>query len=445
MIALLLGALVAPAQAGEVRFGSYGRILAAGDVRGGAGDPIDVVSFGTRLEKAPYVELDVLFKEKLESGFRMRTVTTLALQGQPFHYTGQWDADLALRNLFAEAKGWSGEVPLTAWVGSRMYRGDDVHLFDFWPMDNLNTVGAGLIWDPKGWQVAVHGGANRLFGDDWQVQELEVLEPGGVGTETVEVLDRQRAVFSGKGTRFFRGTGVSGSAALYGEFHHLPEGVRLVDEQNLEEVLPADRGSVQGAQLSFWGWSDGSYGRVWLRRATGLAAFGELSIPGYGLDAEGRAAAARQWRGALEVNHQMGDFSVLVGAYAQRFIDADGTAADVDDRFEHHVAARPGVALTEHITLFGEVSWQRLQPYGLNPRTDAVDVPQVVKLSAFPAIRPGKGTFSRPELRLQYTYSHLNDAGRLWYAWEDPRRQSNHHHFLGVGAEWWLNSATYSR
>ena len=27
-----------------------------------------------------------------------------------------------------------------------MYRGDDVYLFDFWPLDNLNTVGGGAMY-----------------------------------------------------------------------------------------------------------------------------------------------------------------------------------------------------------------------------------------------------------------------------------------------------------
>lgn len=433
------------AQAGEVRFGSYGRVLASGDLSGGAGDPIDVVSFGTRLEKGPYTELDVIFKEEGDDHFRIRTVTTLALTGDLFHHDGEWDADLALRNLYAETSGFVMDVPLTAWAGSRMYRGVDVHLFDFWPLDNLNTVGGGLIWEPAGWRLAAHGGANRLLGDNWQVQNLDVIAPGGVGTESVEVLDRQRAIGSLKATRFFSGDAVSGSVSLYAEHHHLPEGVRLVDEQNLEERLPADNGGVQGLELALWGWGEGGYTRVWLRRASGLAAFGELTVPTTGLDAQGRAAAARQWRVAWELNHQVSRWSFLVGAWAQNTVDADANVADVDDRNEAALAVRPGLALSDHVTLFGEASVQQRVPFGLNPRSNTQDKPFVTKLSVFPAIRPGRGTFSRPELRLQYTYTHLNDDARLWYAWEDVRRQSNHHHFVGVGAEWWLNSATYSR
>lgn len=434
------------AWAGDVRFGSYGRVLASGDLRGGAGDPVNVVRYGTRLEKGPYTELDVIFREETEDGFKIRTVTTLALTGDVFHYDGQWDADLALRNLYAEAQGWAGDAPLTAWAGSRMYRGDDVHLMDFWPLDNLNTVGGGLVYAPDDWSMAIHGGANRLVGGDWQVQDLELSAPGGVGTETVRVLDRQRGVFSLKGEKRF-GVGEGGTLRFkgYAEQHVLPEGERLVDEQNLPQALPADRGSLVGVQVSGWGWGPGGYLHLWVRSATGLAAFGELTVPFDGLAPDRTTAAARELLVATAGNHQMGDLSVLIGGYTRRFSDADGQEADVDDAWETHLAVRPGYALSEHVTLFGEASWQRLMPDGLNPRTDTRDTPTITKLSVFPTVRPAKGTFSRPELRVQYTYSRLNDDARLWYAWEDVRRQSAHQHFVGVGAEWWINSANYTR
>ena len=32
-----------------------------------------------------------------------------------------------------------GRCLMGIWAGSRMYRGDDIYLLDFWPLDNLNT------------------------------------------------------------------------------------------------------------------------------------------------------------------------------------------------------------------------------------------------------------------------------------------------------------------
>lgn len=430
----------------EVRLGSYGRVLAAGDLRGGGGGGVDVVSYPTRLEKGAYTELDVIFRQKQKSGFRMRAVTTVALSGDPFHYDGQWDADLALRNLYAEMKGWAGDAPLTAWAGSRMYRGDDVHLFDFWPMDDLNTVGGGIMYHPDGWNIALHGGANRLAGDDWQIQELDLPQPGAVGTESVRVLDRQRALLSAKAERQIDlGKDKALRFRLYGEQHLLPEGTRFVDEQNIAEPLPADSGNLIGFQASGWGWAKNSYAHVWVKYATGLASFDELGTPLGGLAPDLTATGARDLLFATAANHEVDRLSFLLGGYARRFVDADNNDVDIDDRWELALALRPGLALSDHVTLFTEASWQRLMPDGLNPRTDERNTPVVTKLSVFPTVRPGQGTFSRPELRLQYTYSHLNDDTRLWYAFEDVRRQYAHHHFVGIGAEWWINSANYKR
>ena len=69
-----------------------------------------------------------------------------------------------------------------AWVGSRMYRGDDIYLFDYWPLDDLNTVGGGVLYHRdlglgNTVEFAAHGGENRLD-HPFQFQETEVAESG---------------------------------------------------------------------------------------------------------------------------------------------------------------------------------------------------------------------------------------------------------------------------
>jgi len=437
MLFLLCGV----ALGGEVSLGSYGRVQVSGDASGGQGEAVNVVSFGTRLEKGPYLEMDFVYQEETD-GADFRAVITPALSGQLFHYDGVWDTDLALRNLFVEATGF--EAPVTVWAGSRMYRGDDVHLLDFWPMDDLNTVGGGASLHPGQWNLAAHVGLNRLEGQDWQSQVYPVPEPGGVGTEDVRVLDRQRSVVSGTVSRILG----SDSSALrlkgYGEWHRLPEGARIVEDL-LEEPLPADRGAVLGAQVSGggWGWGNHSFVHAWYRLATGLAAYDEMAIPTDGLAPDNTVTAARQHRVALAGNSETERFGVLVGAYIQRFDDADGLSSDVDDRWEGNLAARPAVFIGEHGYLGAEISHQWLRPDGLNPRTEAHDIPQVTKLAILPAIQPRPGSFARPQLRLQYVASILNDEARLWYSRYDERARYNLQHFVGIGAEWWLNSAGY--
>ena len=60
-----------------------------------------------------------------------------------------------------------------------------------------------------------------------------------------------------------------------------------------------------------------------------------------------------------------------------------------------------------------------------------------------PTLATGPELFARPELRLLYAVSLLNDGALDRYPEDDPRYGRDVQHFLGVGAEWWFNSSTY--
>jgi hypothetical protein len=72
-----------------------------------------------------------------------------------------------------------------------------------------------------------------------------------------------------------------------------------------------------------------------------------------------------------------------------------------------------------------------------------VALPQVTKLALLPTLQPHRSGLSRPQLRLQYVYSRLNNDARQLYPEEDARFASNHQHHVGMVAEWWMDSATY--
>ncbi len=408
-----------------VELGSYGRVTAGADASGGGAEPVSVVAYGSRLEKHDYLELDLTFDE-IEG---WEAVITPALQGELFHADGQWDADLALRNLYAEGAldgGWS------TWAGSRMWRGDDLHLFDVWPLDDLNLVGGGAGVESEGWGLRFALGLNRLEGDDWQLQVGEVPQDGAVGTEEVLILDRQRVI---AGLRADVWMSDLVRLRTYAELQGLPAGEREVE--GTPEELPADRGTRVGGQLTLLG--DSTH-HVWLVHATGLSSYDELAIPLTGLAADSTVHAARQSLAALSGHRETEAFSLLFGSYVRRFVDADGHGGDADDGIEAHVAFRPAWWATDKLSIGVELAEQWLRPDGLNPRTGDHDIPMVTKLSVLPALQPERGAFARPQLRLQYTYSLLNDDARLWFHEDDARRAHNHQHFFGLGAEWWINS-----
>ncbi|MCK6527321.1 carbohydrate porin [Myxococcota bacterium] len=431
---------------GEAGLGSYGRVAADWDLRGGPGEPANVVSRGSRLEQSPYAELDVYFRRAMaEDGLdprapRVRTVMTVGFDDALFHFDGDWRAGIALRNLYAEADRLAGGR-LRVWAGSRMYRGDDIYLFDYWPLDDLNTLGGGAGATFGGLDVAVHVGVKRLQ-DSWQYEEIEVVDPGATGTETVVVLDRQRTIGSLK-VEYRRPPGegrrLGWKAKLYAEVHGVPEGEYTDPERQVTEVLPADSGFAVGAQGGLWGFARDGSAHLFLRYSGGLAAYGDLAIP-YGLDAQKRAAGARELVVGLSADLEAGPLGLMAGAYARHFRDADPNVSDLDDRFEWIAALRPHLFLGRYYRQVFEVSVQQLYEQGLHPETDLQQPATIAKLSVMPSLAPRPSTYARPELRLVYTASFLDEGARLQYAAEDSRRDQAVQHYLGIGVEWWWNS-----
>ncbi|WP_438016291.1 carbohydrate porin [Sorangium sp. So ce315] len=143
-------------------FGSYGRVVAASDLRGRPGRDADIVAHGSRLDESSYVELTLRRDDHWQkTGASTGVVTTLALAHPIFHHDGVFDASIALRNLYLEVSDL-GAKGLSLWAGSRMYRGDDIYLLDWWPLDNLSTLGSGVktTFDERT-SAVIHAGLSR--------------------------------------------------------------------------------------------------------------------------------------------------------------------------------------------------------------------------------------------------------------------------------------------
>ena len=419
-------------------FGSYGRIGLSTDLQEGArGKSVNVVSRGPRLEEGPYAELNLGYRLDREGGMSFLFLFTLALFDDVFHYTGELDQKIAVRNFYLEV-GNVFTPHLALWVGARMYRGDDIYLLDFWPLDDLNTVGAGAKLRFGTTSLQLHAGANRL-NDPYQYKVLR-LPNARLGTDTVDLFDRQRAIVSTKFTHEMHNltSWLSAKVALYGELHVLPQGRRR--EGLNTETLPSDVGWVAGLELGAWGFGTNSYINLFVRFAGGLGAYDELAVPdGLGLDK--RTTNASEARVALSANFEYGRFGVLAGGYLRYFRDADGIASDPDDAWEYVIALRPMIFITRNLHQLFEISYQGRRPDGIDPERGIHSVPGVFKAAVMPALSWDRGAYSRPQLRLVYALSYLNQAARESFRAEDPRFGRSLHHYLGVQVEWWLNSS----
>ena len=444
-----------PAFSGDFEFGSYGRARIDFDSEGNRGRVPNVVSHGPRLFEPSYAELDLRYDITSRDGFEATVLTTLALFEPLAHFSGNFgDQRLAVRNLYTRIRNFvPGVDGLSIWAGSRMFRGDDVYLLDWWPLDNLNTVGGGITHRWRGLETRLHLGVNRLD-DPFQHQTIETPR-NGYGTSEKVVLDRQRMIGSLRvGYTLPEIVDDFGAKALlYGEYHRIPSGERIPPElieddapvyptEDTAVELPSERGYVLGAQLGAFETGTANHLNLFFRHARGLAAYGEFGIP-YGTNTQRSAAGATEWLGAISANWESEWVGVLTGAYLRRFTDADRELDDPDDYLEGAVVARPTVYITDHLHQAVEASYQQKYPFGVGIESGQHEVPEIFQLSFIEIVGLDRGSYQRPQIRLSYTISWSNQAARDIYPVGDARRPEPTEHIFSFGAEWWFNSSTY--
>jgi maltoporin len=426
------------------RFGSYGRVIAGTDLRGGKPEEVNLVAHGPRIVEPSYLELDLSYGFETDHGVKLRPVITLAFDGTLFHENGQFDAHPALRNMFLEAvmnPSWS------VWVGSRMYRGDDIYLFDYWPLDDINTVGGGALYHRDGLEVAAHAGENRLD-NPFTFQQIDVANPVQ-GATTVVQLNRQRLIGSASAaytTTLTRSLG--GNAKVHAEVHTLPDGTYKRDDGTFEK-LPADSGTLVGAELSTFELDNARRGyrthlNLFTRYATGLAAFDELAPPTtFGPDL--KTSKASELTFGLSGNYDSQFGNMMVAALSRRFIDATGsTTDDPDNGWEYALDARPLGRFARDWFAGADVSYQAKFPDGLNRVTLKAEDPAIFQIAPMIVYSPmGPSAYDRPQLRAVFRAAHLNQGALDDYVPDDPRHAHSWVYFLGLQAEWWFNSSTY--
>ena len=422
------------------QFGSYGRVTASSDTTGGGGQSPRVVAYGPRVLEGSYSEIDFAYRHALAStGAAFDTHLTLGFGEQLFHFNGEFESQVAIRNLYLEVHD-AIVAGLSVWAGSRMYRGDDVYLLDFWPLDEQNTVGGGVAYRLGRSTLRAHLGLNRL-NDPSQLQRILVPD-AQLGAREVVFLDRQRSVGSLGAAHHLKVT-ERGRLKLvaYGEVHRLPEGVWLEDDLD-ERALPADWGYMVGTQLGLYEEGGGSFANLFLKYGSGLGAYDEMGIP-LGLNPERTTDGARELLAALSTNWENSEWGFLTGVCARYFLDADPNIYDQDDRWEVSAALRPMWFVSENVQMVAEANVQYLRPNGLSWETRRHEVPLVVQGALMPTLSLGRGSYSRPQLRLIMALSHLNEAARLTYASREEARQREYQYYVGIGAEWWFNSSRY--
>jgi maltoporin len=322
-----------------------------------------------------------------------------------------------------------------------MYRGDDIYLLDFWPLDDLNILGGGFSLHFDRFDLGLAFGVNRLLAQ-YQFQEVEV-QGRLQGADTIVQLDRQRFVGNLKAQYRLLGPAKGPALKLKAnlEIYGLPAGEARREDQSIEQ-LAADFGYAVGAQLGAWGFADrASHLNLFVRWGQGLGAFDELSVPSGFSETKQTFPRASELLIGLSGNYEVGPFGLLAGTYVRRFKDADRNTRDVDDHWEGVVDVRPSISAIDWLAFAVDVSYQQRFPRGPSPIALEVLNPAVFQVAPMVVVSPfGAGSYVRPQVRLVYAASHLNEGARDLFPLDDPRRDDTWVHFVGLQAEWWFNS-----
>jgi maltoporin len=427
-------------------FGSYGRVSVGSDLAGATPEPISAVAHAPRIVENTYVELELRTEGLAGGGWTWRAVITPVFVGEPFHYTGDLESTrVGVRNLYLETT----RRGLRLWAGSRMVRGHDIYLLDFWPLDNLNLVGGGAGYTHGRLELGLLAGANRLL-DPFQHQLISVSAPV-LGAAEIEQLDRQRVVGAAKASLRVLDSDKDDApldlaASVYLEVQGLGSGTRERADGS-KEALPGDAGFVVGGELSSWGFlRHGSHANLFLRYGKGLAATDWLAVPAaVGADLKTYPRASELLLGT-STNLELGVATLQLGGYARRFTSAaPDSSTDWWSGWEATLAVRPQVQLSGALGAAVDLSWQKRWPSGLSPTSGTALEPTIVQVAPMLLLTPGgTGGYTRPQLRLVYRAAHLDEGALDLYPLDDPRRDHAWVHFLGVQAEWWFNSTSYN-
>lgn len=431
------------AHRGDFYFGSYGRVVVASDLEGRTGRQSNITAWGPRVdEHDTYAEIE-LRREDHFAGIDTQIVATIAYGGPIFHFDGEFSERIAIRNLFAETRNILAPG-LAIWAGSRMWRGDDIYLFNFWPLDNLNMIGGGLRYalEEIG-ELSIAGGLAQP-NDPFQRQEILVPARAGFIPDTVVFLDRPRLVLAAKLTWWPLGRSARDGAKgiLYYEQHILPAGQRR-SEEGFVEPLPEDLGWAIGAQVGGYLTDQRTFANFFFRYARGLGAYDPLGVP-FTTGSVIQTGRAEEARVALSANWEHDFFGLQVGAYWRYFRDADPNVFSRGALTEGAIDLRPHVWLDRFVGVALDVSYSGIQSTALNETTGSPEGGNVFKIAVVPFLSPfGRGTYTRPHIRVIYSLTVRDDGARALYPALDPRSAANVEHFLGIGAEWWFSSSSY--
>lgn len=437
----------------NVDFMFYGRMgigwTASGQVVAGKYMNLgDHKAIGGRLEEGDYLEPGIRYhikKAKSEDDTSVDLVTdyeVFSLNGAIVSDLGNGDiSDIKIMPLQAYVQANNVLTRgLSLWIGSNLYRKNDIHICDYFYFNSLPGQGIGAYYGGLDVAVLTQTGASSFFATD--------LDAGMPAPATPAVVQRERTMFIaqykvplGIGTSYVQGLG---------ELHVVPKS----GDANRDApagVNPRDHGAVGGVKLHLDlgndNFSDGSvrYGsRIANGAESGGSTYATFGQPG--LDGTYRGAF-----GLEIVEHFLWNLDKLVsinGYGTLHFsrgstsyvgqpsaVDPGALVAVPNNRLDYSFGARGTFYATDQLHVITEATFQARKDEGLATGT-------AVKLSLAPTVVPTgeRSAWARPEMRLIYTLGLYNQAAvdQRMSPYLQTMGPNKVAHFLGARTEWWF-------
>ncbi|NMM50396.1 carbohydrate porin [Marinigracilibium pacificum] len=439
--------------------GSYGRIgvgwtPSISSVSGRRLNLNRMGSIGGRMEEQDYLEIGLAFKVRPAKLTRDSTEINIQFRAAVYTrgaaYFGNSSTSsvdgltFVLPELYVEGKNVLTKG-LNIWVGNRLYRGNDVHIADYFYFNDHSGQGFGIEYKNN------RASVNFVSSTDTTATVppyfyLNYLS----GTPSLEI--RNRIVYSYEHDLHF---GKYSLVTFLGEFHRIGDPSDNPGTANDLFSFPGDYGWVVGAKyqhenLTYGILKPGSFNQLAVRYGSGIANGGD-------------GGSSRTWEtfGAVDtvdfkfrdayswhiVNHFLLNFSTkfslngyVVYNYSRGAAESSGEATTYLGRTVYNQKKDFTFGL-QGLNYITDVFHWRTELHYSQRRQGLDPWYRVFKLSFVPtlALRGERSVWSRPHIRFVYSIARFNDAAQNdqfspYLQLTGPKEWG---HYFGIRAEWW--------
>ena len=446
----------------NISLGSYGRVgVDWSFVNGGSiGRRLNLNNMGSiggRMEEQDYLELAPVFHFKpfqkddaTEINVQMRFSVyskSLSLFGNS-STSSLGGLTLALPEIFAEARNINNSG-VNVWIGSRLYRGPDVHIADHFYFNDHSGQGFGVEFNKSRFSAIFVSSTDTS----------STLPPYfylNIATGTPSLALRQRIVFN-----FEQDFNLADNQMLtfLGEFHRMGDTDNQVgiSPHEIDSTIilnyPSDIGYVLGLRLSsnIGGNKSKQYNKLFFRYGARLANGGDGGI-----------SKTFYTFGAPDLENKN-----FKGAYSISVVDEIFLNLSKTNTLNGYIiyTKSKGGAKTDGkaLTYLGQEVYNRKQDFTIGFRNTQIisekfhflseihysqrkdgtdDTYGMTKISLSPALVP-TGEFSswaRPQLRFVFSLAHYNEAAKnnMYSPYLSYTGPKDWGYYFGVKAEWWI-------